>query len=172
MTYLKGAFSIICLIFLATIAVGQKNWTKEADLTYQAEAYFGAVVAYKKAYTKEKKQSEKARILFRIGECHRNIQDEDQAQVWYDKAIAADYDNPELPLRYGDILRKKGDYEGAVAKYRESLSKAQGSAKQDAELGIASCEKAIKLLKEPARYKVANEVQLNTAYYDFSCFFR
>ncbi len=171
MTYLKGALSIICLIFLTTIAEGQKNWTKEADLTYQAEAYFGAVDAYKKAYTKEKKQSEKARILFRIGECHRNLQDEDQAQVWYDKALAAEYKSPQLPLRYGDILRKKGDYEGAVAKYRESLAKAQGPSKSEAELGVASCEKAIKLLKEPARYKVENEVQLNTAYYDFSCFF-
>ena len=171
MTYLKGALSIICLVFLTTIAEGQKNWTKEADLTYQAEAYFGAVDAYKKAYTKEKKQSEKARILFRIGDCYRNLQDEDQAQVWYDKAIAAEFDEAEIFVRYGDILRKKGDYEGASAKYRAGLAKAQGPLKKEAENGIASCEKAVKLLKQPARYKVENEVQLNTAYYDFSCFF-
>jgi len=171
MTYVKGALSIFCLILISTLAVGQKNWTKEADLTFQAEAYFEGIDAYKKAYSKEKKQSEKARILFKIGECHRELQQADQAQVWYDKAVAAEYDNAELPLRYGDILRKMAKYDEASAKYREALSKASGPLKKEAENGIASCETAVKLTKEAARYNVKNEVQLNTAYYDFSCFF-
>ena len=81
MTYVKGALSIFCLILISTLAVGQKNWTKEADLTFQAEAYFEGIDAYKKAYSKEKKQSEKARILFKIGECHRELQQADQAPL-------------------------------------------------------------------------------------------
>lgn len=171
MTYLKGALTTICLVILTTVSFGQKNWTKEADQTFQAEAYFGAIDVYKKAYTKEKKASEKARILFRIGECYRLITDENQARVWYEKAIAAEYDGADLPLSYGDILMKQGKYEEAVAKYREALNKGNGDIKAKAQTGIASCEKAIKLQNDPARYVVENEVQLNTKYFDFSPYY-
>lgn len=171
MTYLKGALSTLCFILITTITLAQKDWTKEADLTYQAEAYFGAIDAYKKAYSKEKQQSEKARILFRIGECYRQIQQADQAEVWYQKAEAAEFNSGELPLRYGDVLMKQGKYEEAVKKYREAVSKGTGEIKTEAQQGIASCEKAVKLAKDPARYVVKNEVQLNTPYFDFSPYF-
>jgi peptidoglycan-associated lipoprotein len=168
---MRGALSALCLVLITTFAIGQKDWTQEADLTYQAGAYFGAIDVYKKAYAKERKQSEKARILFKIGECYRLLQDAEQADVWYVKAEAAEFLSPALPLRKGDVLMKFGKYDEAVAKYREALSKANGPLKKEAEVGIASCEKAIKLSKAPARYLVKNEVQLNTKYFDFSPYF-
>ncbi|GAB5539623.1 MAG: OmpA family protein [Salibacteraceae bacterium] len=171
MTHMKGALSIICLLLISTASFAQKNWTKEADMTFQAEAYFEAIDTYKKAYTKEKKNSEKARILYKIGECHRLLTQASEAQIWYDKAIAAEFDGAELPLHYGDVLMKQGKYEEAVAKYREALNKGSGEVQKAAQVGVASCEKAIQLSKEPARYVVKNESQLNTAYFDFSPYF-
>ncbi|MEZ4721601.1 MAG: OmpA family protein [Flavobacteriales bacterium] len=171
MTYMRGALSTLCLIFITTVAISQKDWTEEADMTYQAGAYYGAIDVYKKAYSKEKKNSEKARILFRIGDCYRNIQDEAQAEVWYIKAEAAEYDNPELHVRMGDVLMKQGKYDEAVERYKKGLATSSGDIKREAENGVASCEKAIKLSKQPARYVVRNEAPLNTAYFDFSPYF-
>ena len=168
MTYLKGAIGALCFVIISTIAFGQKDLTQEADLTYQAGSFYAAVDAYKKAYSKESKQSEKARILFRIGDSYRLIQDAPQAEVWYQKAEAASYDDPLLKVRLGDILRSQGRYDDAIERYREAMAKASGATKTLAENGISACEKAVKLEKNPARYVVNNEVQLNTKYYDFS----
>ena len=37
--------------------MGQKNWTKEADLTFQAEAYFEGIDAYKKSILPREKSN-------------------------------------------------------------------------------------------------------------------
>lgn len=168
MTFLKGALGTLCFVIASTIAIGQKDLTKEADLIYQAGAYYGAVDAYKKAYSKEKQQTEKARILFRIGDSYRLIQDEEQAEVWYNKAEAASYEDPMLYVRLGDILRQQAKYDEAIEKYRKAMEKASGESKMLAENGIQACEKAVKLQKNAARYLVTNEVQLNSKFYDFS----
>ena len=159
------------MILISTTALSQKNWTKEADMTFQAEAYFEAIDTYKKAYSKERKNSEKARILYRIGECHRHLTDASEAIIWYDKAEAAEYAEADLPLHYGDVLMKLGKYEEAVEKYRKALNQGNAEVKKAAQVGVASCEKAIQLSKEPARYVIKNEVQLNSAYFDFSPYF-
>ena len=171
MIHMRGALSLICMILISTTALSQKNWTKEADMTFQAEAYFEAIDTYKKAYSKERKNSEKARILYRIGECHRHLTDASEAIIWYDKAEAAEYAEADLPLHYGDVLMKLGKYEAAVEKYRKALNQGNAEVKKAAQVGVASCEKAIQLSKEPARYVIKNEVQLNSAYFDFSPYF-
>lgn len=171
MTFLKGAIGTLCFVILSTIALGQKDYTKEADLIFQAESYYAALDAYKKAYAKEKKQTEKARILYRIGECYRLMQDAPQAEIWYMKAEAAEYNDPELKLHFGDVLMKQGRYDEALAKYREALNSGNREIKEMAETGIASCEKAVFMAKNPARYMVRNEVQLNTKFMDFSAYF-
>lgn len=168
MTYLKGAFGALILLFMANVSLGQKDLTEEADLIYRTGSYYAAVDAYKKAYSKEKKLDEKARILFRIGESYRLIQDHAQAEVWYQKAEAAEYKKPELLIGWGDVLRAQGRYDDAIAKYRAAMDKASGKDKERAEIGIQSCEKAVVMQKKAARYMVTNEVQLNSKYYDFS----
>ena len=168
MIYLRGALGTLCFVIISTIAFGQKSLTKEADLIYQAGSYYAAVDAYKKAYSKEKTQSEKARILFRIGDSYRLIQEPDQAEVWYLKAEAAEYPDPMIYVHLGDILRVQGEYEESIERYRSAAGKASGDVKALAEKGISACEKAVKWQKSPARYVVNNEVQLNSKFYDFS----
>jgi len=168
MIYLRGLLGALCFVLISTVVFGQKNFTKEADLIFQAESYYAALDAYKKAYSKEKKQEEKARILFQVGECYRLMQNSEQAEVWYGKAEAASYEDPMMLVRIGDILRKQGKYDEAMGRYREALAKGSGAHTSAAELGVKSCEKAVTLEKNAARYVVRNEVQLNSKYYDFS----
>ncbi|MDP4933553.1 MAG: tetratricopeptide repeat protein, partial [Salibacteraceae bacterium] len=172
MMNLKGAIGTLCIMLFAGIAFGQKNFTQEADLTFQVQSYYAALDAYKKAYPKEKDNEEKARILYQVGECHRLLQQPDQALLWYQKAEAAEYKNPEMELHSGLCLMKQGDYEGAMAKFRGALSGSPTSAiKAEAELGIKACEEAVIMAKNPGRYLIKNEVQLNTKYYEFSPYF-
>ena len=168
MIYLKGAVSTLCFVIISTIAFGQKSLTKEADLIYQAGSYHAAVDAYKKAYSKETSQTEKARILFRIGDSYRLIQEPDQAEVWYLKAEAAEYPDPMMLVYLGDVHRIQGEYDDAIERYRKAAGMASGDTKKLAEQGIAACEKAVQWGKKPARYVVKNEVQLNSKFYDFS----
>ncbi|MEX2596996.1 MAG: hypothetical protein WEC59_08705, partial [Salibacteraceae bacterium] len=168
MTFWKGALGTLCFVIVSTIAIGQKDLTKEADLIYQAGSYYGAVDAYKKAYAKERSQEEKARILFKIGESYRLIQEQQQAEIWYQKAEAASYNDPMLNVRLGDIFRQQGRYDDAMEKYRMAMENASGESQTLAELGIVACEKAVKWQKSPARYLIKNEVQLNSKFYDFS----
>ena len=168
MTYLRGAIGTFCFVIITTIAFGQKDLTKEADLIYQAGSYHAAVDAYKKAYSKERSQSEKARILFRIGDSYRLIQKADQAEVWFLKAEAAEYADPLMFVYLGDILRVQGEYEDAIERYRTAAGKASGDVKTRAEKGISACEKSVQWNDSPARYVVKNEVQLNSKFYDFS----
>src|SRR5690606_31190958 len=54
---------------------------------------------------------------------------------------------------------------------RKASAVASGNTKRDADNGIASCELALKLSKQPARYVERNEVALNSPYYDLSPYF-
>lgn len=172
MMNLKGAIGTLCIMLFAGIAFGQKNFTQEADLTFQVQSYYAALDAYKKAYPKEKDNEEKARILYQVGECHRLLQQPDQALIWYQKAEAAEYKNPEMDVHTGLCLMKQGNYEEAMAEFRSALSGTPtSSVKSEAELGIKACEEAVTMAKNPARYLIKNEVQLNSKYYDFSPYF-
>ncbi|GAB4380766.1 MAG: OmpA family protein [Salibacteraceae bacterium] len=171
MTNIIRVLGVTCLVLLASFSQAQKDYTKEADQIFDAGAYHAALDAYKKAYSKEKKQSEKARILYRIGESYRQLQDEAQAQVWFDKAIAAGYDKPEIYLHYGQTYMMQSKYDEAMEMFRKALNNADPDIKREAEKGIVACEKAIKMQKNPARYVVRNEVQLNSKYLDFSPYF-
>ena len=72
------AFSLLC----ATLAVAQNKQAEEADAAYQAGQYFNAIELYKKAYTSEKKASEKANLIYKVAECYRVLGDAPNAQVW------------------------------------------------------------------------------------------
>lgn len=171
MTHLLKAIGALCFVLLATTTYAQKDFTNEADRIYKTENYNAALDAYKKAYPKEKKKAEKARILFRIGECYRYMQNHLQAEVWYGKAEAAEYPDPILFARMGEVFMKQGKYDEAMESYRKALANASGEAKQLAEIGIESCEKAVKFESNPTRYVVENEVQLNTKYFDYAAYY-
>ncbi len=171
MTHYLRALGALCFILIATTTYAQKDYTEDADRIFVTENYFAALDAYKKAYPKEKKKSEKARILFRIGECYRYMQNNVQAEVWYVKAEAGEYADPMLYARMGQVLMKQAKYDEAMEAYRKAVAGGNGEAKQLAEMGIESCEKAVTLDKNPTRYVVKNEVQLNTKFFDYAPYY-
>lgn len=150
----------------ATVAMAQGKDAKEADDAFNKGLYFNAIELYKKAYTTEKKASEKAVLIFKVGEAYRALGDAQNAQVWYEKANKAQYPDPITYYYIGEALKEQGKYAEAIAAYNKYKEKNPGDSRADASL--AACQLAQTWKDAPARYKVDPEVLLNSPQYDFS----
>ena len=159
------AFSLLC----ATLAVAQNKQAEEADAAYQAGQYFNAIELYKKAYTSEKKASEKANLIYKVAECYRVLGDAPNAQVWYEKANKAQYTDPITYYWIGEALKEQGKYAEAIAAYNKYKEKNPGDSRADASL--AACQLAQTWKDGPSRYTADPEVLLNTPQYDLSASF-
>ncbi|HCQ28683.1 MAG TPA: hypothetical protein DIU39_00240 [Flavobacteriales bacterium] len=161
----KIGLLLVAVMFSLTLAA-QKNYKAEADAAFKALQYYKAIDLYEKAYAKERKKDVKAEILFKIGEAYRLSDNMKQAYVWYNKALKAKYDNPIVIFYMAEAKRLNGDYEEAIVKYKEYLTKVPGDKK--AEDAIKACELAKIWMDDPTRYVVEPQPLLNSEKYDFS----
>jgi peptidoglycan-associated lipoprotein len=153
----------------ATLTFGQGKLADEADAAFKDGFYFNAIELYKKAYTTEKKASDKASHIFKVGECYRALGDAQSAQVWYEKANKAQYPDPITYFYIGESLKEQGKYAEAIVAYTKYKEKNPGDARADA--GINACQIAQTWKDSPSRYDVSPEVLLNTPQYDFAAGF-
>lgn len=164
------SITLIAYLALATsfTAVAQSGATQDADLAFGAENYFTAVDLYKKAYTKESKKDEKIRIIYRIGQCYRFLEDAKQAEEWFGKAELAKYgdQDPELFYNIAEVKRVLGQFDEAAKYYKTYQSLVPTDARTNE--GLRSCELARKWQEEPGPYIVENVSGLNSKQYDYS----
>ena len=78
----------------AGIASAQHGPAAQAEQAYAKGDYFDAVTLYKKAFTKEKSKTKRAEIIFMAAESYRMLNDYKSQEVWYAKAIKANYKDP------------------------------------------------------------------------------
>lgn len=169
MKYLKPILLSLCLLAFANPTVqaqGADRFIKEAENMFENEGYYEAIDLYKKAYAKEKDVDEKGRLLFQIAECYRLVLDQEQAVVWYNKALKARHDNPMAYYWIAEALRKQGNFAEAITYYNKYKEEAPNDRMVDQ--AIANCEMAQEWLDNPERYLIEPEVQLNSQYFDFS----
>ncbi|MBK8498134.1 MAG: OmpA family protein [Flavobacteriales bacterium] len=156
----------LCLLF-SSAALGQTGrLAEEADDAFKKGYYFNAIELYKKAYTVEKKAATKAELIFKVAESYRALGDVQQAQVWYEKAIKAQLNDPVAYFWVGEMQKQQGLYADAIASYNKYKEKKSNDPRADA--GIATCQMAQKWKDDPTRYSVDPEVLLNTPQYDFT----
>ncbi|MBK7754339.1 MAG: OmpA family protein [Flavobacteriales bacterium] len=153
-------------LLISTVAMGQSKLAEEADAAFSKGYYFNAIELYKKAYTVEKKASDKAALIFKVGECYRTLGDAQQAEVWYEKANKAQYNDPITYFYLGEALKEQGKYAEAIAAYNKYKDKNPGDARAAA--GIAASQVAQQWKDNPSRYSVDPEVLLNSQQYDFT----
>ena len=159
---------VACIVFcMATVisSFGQKASSSSADAAYSKGDYYDAVPLYKKAFSKEKNKAKKAEILFKTGECYRQVNDYKNQEVWYQKAIKGGYKEPQVYLLYAHALKLDGKYDEAIVQYNALKSASPNDPR--AALGVQSCEQAQKWKDSPTRYKVDNLSALNSKYRDF-----
>lgn len=163
--FLRIASVLSLAIFICFTSFAQKDFTKEADNEFENEGFHKAIELYKKAYAKENSRAKKAEILFKIAECYRLTADPKQSQVWYDKAIKANYPDPIAILNYADAIKAEGKYDEALIQYKLYVEKSPDDPR--GKNGVQSCELAQKWIDNPSRFEVQNEVLLNSKSYDF-----
>lgn len=167
LTKIVAVFSVT-LVF-STIAIAQKNFSKEADKAFSSMEYFNSIELYKKAYTKAKKKEDKANIIFKTAECYRMIGDNKQAEAWYIKAIKANYTDPKAKLYLAEAKKAQEKYNEALIEFNNYKKEVPSDPR--GENGAKSCELAQKWKDSPTRYKVENVALINSKDPDFSPMF-
>lgn len=133
---------------------------------YDAQEYSLAIELLKKALGEVKGREDKSTVLFKIGECYRNINDYKYAENYYLKAAKLGYKDPVAQLYYADMLKAQGEYEEAIVAYQEF--KQENPTDRRGEIGIESTKKAIEWMDSPGRYQVDLMRDINSDGYDFS----
>ncbi len=144
----------------------QKNFQEDAKQQFENGAYFKARELYKKAYSNAREPSLKAKFIFKIAETYRLTREYEQAEVWYRKAIKAQYKDPMAIYRLGQSLKLQGKYEEAITEFQNYKKKKPDDPR--AKKGIGSSKKAKEWMDEPTRHKVKAQVLINSKKRDFA----
>ncbi|MBK6444761.1 MAG: OmpA family protein [Bacteroidetes bacterium] len=156
-------FLLVVISAQATFA--QRGPTFLAEQAFNKGDYYDAAALYKKAFTKEKNKVKRAEIIYKVAESYRLTNDYKNQEVWYAKAIKANFKDPEALVHYADALKVNGKYDEAIVQYT-NFQKASPTDPRG-ELGISSSQQAQKWKEKPTRYKVENVPAINTKYSDF-----
>ena len=138
---------LTCFTFLlicASAAMAQGKQAQEADEAFNKGFFYNAIELYKKAYTTEKKASEKAVLIYKVAEAYRALGDAENAEVWYEKANKAQYPDPITYYYIGEALKEQGKYAEAIAAYNKYKEKNPGDARRCAPL----CQQAQVLIED------------------------
>jgi len=138
----------------------------KADSAFDLEQYVKAAELYKKAYQKTKIRAVKAEIIFKQAECYRMSGNIKRAESYYKRAIKAKYPDVIVYLRYADVLRMQDDLAEAKIQYTKYIQLNPNDV--NGEMGLKSCEFAVKWKDFPTRYKVELMPVVNSRNSDYS----
>jgi len=165
----------ICLTSLLIISVllislpvdGQrKQRDAKANATFEAGEYYHAIDLYKNAFNRVGDSDQKAEIYFKIGECYRIIGESRQSELWYNKAIRQEYQDPIVYLRFGQMKLVNEKYDDALEEFRKYKDLVPDDPRGTT--GIESCEAAKQWQENPSGYIVNEMKSFNSRQRDFS----
>lgn len=162
-------FLLLTLFLGATASFGQSKFTADADRAYELGAYSQAAKEYLAAYARLKGLEDKGAVMFKVGECYRLMLDPAGAEEYYNKAIGFRFykENPDVFLRYAEVLVAQNKFTDAIAKlneYKEKGGDASIAANRIKEAEAA----AIRLDEPPSRYVLEQVAALNSAQFDYA----
>src|SRR5690606_35584812 len=159
--------TVLAVITLSFSGFSQKV-LKKADAAFEAKQYYDAMTYYKQAYSSVSKDK-RPTILYRMGVSAAKINDYKGAEANLNKAIAANFDNPEVYRELADVLKTRMKYPEAIIEYKNY--KAKGGNAKLADLGVKSAELAQQWVDNPMRYEVENISLINSKQKDYApCF--
>ncbi|HAF29915.1 MAG TPA: hypothetical protein DCG75_12810 [Bacteroidales bacterium] len=158
-------FSIF-ILFAHSLSVAQISVYTKANEYYKNGQYYQAIDLLRDAYSKVTDNDLKNDITFQVAECYRKTNQPKKAEVWYKKSVQKKYSNPLVYLYYADALKMNEKFEDAIENYKEY--KKLVPADPQGEMGVKSCELAIKWMESPNGYKVANMKFFNSRESEYS----
>src|SRR5690606_12716415 len=160
------ALPFLLFLFFSTTLLAQKDFTSEADAAYKGEQFYSAIDLFKKAYSTEKDREKKTEIIYRIADCYRLVLDYQQAEVWYDKAIKAQYPDPIVQFYLAEVIKLQGRYDDAIVEYNKFNALKPGDPRGIE--GVKSCQVGQKWVDAPSEFEVENVKLINSKSSDFS----
>ena len=162
------AIFVLLFSLAQTEVYAQKKSRKmiKADKAFNLEQYVKAAELYKKAYQKTKIRAVKAEIIFKQAECYRMSGNIKRAESYYKRAIKAKYPDVVVYLRYADVLRMQDDLDEAKIQYTKYIQ--MNPTDVNGEMGLKSCDFAMKWKDLPTRYKVELMPLVNSRNSDYS----
>jgi peptidoglycan-associated lipoprotein len=151
------------------MAFSQKNPAKGADEAFAKQQYTEAIDKYKKAYTKVKKdKEEKNRITAQLATCYRLTGNYKRAEASYKRLVANGWDkrNPEILLRYAEMLKINEEYEEAIIQYNAYSERMPDDPR--GKEGAEACALIPEWIENPSKYQVTNVKKINSRESDFA----
>ncbi len=158
------SIAVAVFAFTITTAFSQKI-LKKADEHFELGLYYRAVELYKQAYPSVSKPQRPA-VLYKTGYASQEINDYKGAETFYQKAIAAGFDDPNVYYRLAEVLKNQNKYPEAITEYNNY--KAKGGNAKKADLGVKSCELSQQWKDAPMRYKIENMALINSKESDYA----
>jgi peptidoglycan-associated lipoprotein len=170
MKLLKVVGLAILFITLSGQVSAQRSYLDDADhALYEEGKYFEAIEMYKKAYVKEAGRDVKAEIIFKIAESYRLSDQTEQAEVWYDKSIIAQYADPIARFQLAEMKMQNGNYDEALVDYQKYAAEVPSDSR--GKVGVEAAGKAQKWKDNPENYIVEPAVFLNSEFSDYATTF-
>jgi outer membrane protein OmpA-like peptidoglycan-associated protein len=164
MSYMKKIFTLIITISLLQQATAQEQPTKKqlADKLFERYEYFKSLNLY---LPLTYKNNPDIRVLERVADCYRLINDYENAEAWYAQVV----NNPKADIintyYYAEVLLRNKKLEEAKKQYNLYYAKTGNTGQLQFKLAV--CDSAAKWIKEPSGFTIKNEKSLNTYYADW-----
>ncbi len=163
---IKALFVFSMFILIHSASVAQISVYNKANTYYENGQYYQAIDLLRDAYSKVTDNNIKTEITFQVSECYRKTNQPRKAEMWYKKAIQKKHSNPAIYLYYADALKMNEKFEDAIENYKEYKKLVPNDPR--GEMGVKSCELAIKWTENPNGYKVANMKFFNSKESEYS----
>ena len=155
--------SVFTLLTCVTVSDAQ-GLIGKADREFELFNYIKAIKLYEEAYKK------KADFYpaHRLAEAYTLIKDYKQAESWYAIVVKMPASKALDTLNYAKALQSNAKYSEAKMQYQSYLRNNKQINLTQQNIWLASCDSAIKWMKNPEKVEVINEKALNSPQYDWA----
>ncbi len=166
---MKFKLSILCLTLAAILLSGCRGAKLSTANEQMARGeFYDASKTYRKVYNKLTKRQERplrGEVAFKMGECHRRLNQYARAAAAYQNAIRYEYPDSTVYLYLAKMQHATGNYAAAINNYKEYLNWRPGDPL--AENGLSGARTA-QAKAGKTRYVVKNAKLFNSRRSDYS----
>ncbi|MEJ8758372.1 OmpA family protein [Pontibacter sp. H259] len=157
------ALVILCVLISFTRSARAQD-TKQADKHFNEFEFSLALEEYKAILDQGEPTLP---VVQRIADIYRILNNSKEAEFWYAQVITFAGADPSIYYLYAEAAKRNGNYAKAKQLFLEYSSRVPGQAAL-AQRMAASCDTAMKWMKDPLPYRVWKEKSLNSEGADFS----
>ncbi|MGM9477965.1 OmpA family protein [Pedobacter sp. GSP4] len=155
-------FSAYCFFALGFSANAQYV-LKDADKQYGLFNYSKAIDLYEQAY----KKKATLHAAERLASAYAMVYNYKQAESWYAIAAKMPGSSPENTLGYARALQGNSKYSEAKVQYLSYIEKKKDVSEKQQAVWVASCDSALKWIKNPKKIELVNQKALNSSQSDW-----